>query len=125
MNVKKLKQAVEILKEDLDGALLSCDIWGNGTGTAIAGYNQNPQATALFEKVTDYMTKALKGAGFPGLDKYYLLEMENNAMVIVLQFQEEGFQWGILVDSSRVNLGLLLSIAVPNARKALLEAVND
>jgi len=124
MNVKKLKAAVEILKEDLDGALLACDIWGTGTGTAIAGYNQNPQATALFEKVTDYMTKALKGAGFPGLDKYYLLEMENNAMVVVLQFKE-GFQWGILVDSTKVNLGLLLSIAVPNARKALIEAIND
>ncbi len=125
MNVKKLKEAVEILKEDLDGALMATDIWGIGTGTAIAGYNQNPKATALFEKVTDYMRKALKGAGFPDLKDYYLLEMDNNAMVLVLQFKEEGFQWGILVDSSKVNLGLLLSIAVPNARKAFLEAVND
>jgi hypothetical protein len=124
MNVKKLKAAVETLKEDLDGALLASDIWGTGTGAAIAGYNTNPQATALFEKVTDYMVKALKSAGFPGLDKYYLLEMENNAMIVVLQFKE-GFQWGILVDSTKVNLGLLLSIAVPNARKALIEAIND
>ena len=125
MNVKKLKEAVNVLNENLDGALLATDIWGTGTGTAIAGYNQNPQATALFDKVTDYMRKALKGAGFPDIKDYYLLEMENNAMVVVLQFKEEGFQWGILVDSNKVNLGMLLNIAVPAARKAFLEAYND
>jgi len=125
MNVKKLKEAVNVLNENLDGALLATDIWGTGTGTAIAGYNQNPQATALFDKVTDYMRKALKGAGFPDIKDYYLLEMENNAMAVVLQFKEEGFQWGMLVDSNKVNLGMLLNIAVPAARKAFLEAYND
>ena len=125
MNVKKLKEAVDILNESLDGALMATDIWGSGTGTAIAGYNQNPQATALFDKVTDYMRKALKGAGFPDIKDYYLLEMENNAMVVVLQFKEQGFQWGILVDSKKVNLGMLLNIAVPAARNAFLEAYND
>lgn len=125
MNVKKLKEAVNVLNESLDGALMATDIWGSGTGTAIAGYNQNPQATALFDKVTDYMRKALKGAGFPDIKDYYLLEMENNAMVVVLQFKEQGFQWGILVDSKKVNLGMLLNISVPAARKAFLEAYND
>ncbi len=125
MNVKKLKEAVEVLKENLDGALVATDIWATGTGTAITGYNQNPQATALFDKVTDYMRKALKGAGFPDIKDYYLLEMENDAMVVVLQFKEEGFQWGMLVDNKKVNLGMLLNIAVPEARKAFIEAYND
>ena len=125
MNVKKLKNAVEVLKENLDGALIACDIWLTGTGTSVVGYNTNPQATALFEKVTSDMTKALGGAGFPNLNKYYLLELENNSMVVVLQFGEEGYQWGMLVDSSKVNLGLLLNIAIPEARKAFVEAYNE
>ncbi len=124
MNVKKLKQAVEVLKEDLDGALLGCDIWPTNTGTSIVGYNPNPKATALFERVTDYMFKALEGAGFPALDKYYLLDLEGGNLVVVLQFKE-GYQWGMLVDSNKVQLGLLLNVAIPNARKALLEALND
>ena len=124
MNVKKLKHAVEVLKEDLDGALVATDIWPTGTGTSIAGYNLQPEATALFERVTDYMFKALKGAGFPGLNKYYLLDLEGGNLVIVLQF-EEGYQWGMLVDSTKVQLGLLLNIAIPNARKALLEALKE
>ena len=125
MNVKKLKEAVNVLNESLDGALMATDIWGSGTGTAIAGYNQNPQATALFDKVTDYMHKALKGAGFPGIKDFYLLEMENDMMVVVLQFKEQGYQWGMLVDGKKVNLGMLLNISVPAARKAFLEAYND
>jgi len=108
----------------LDDSLLACDIWITGTGQSIAGYNSNPQATALFERVTEFMTKALKGAGFPGLKKYYMLDLENNATVLVMQF-EENYQWGMLVDSSRVQLGLLLNIAIPNARKAFLEALKD
>ena len=122
MNVKKLKESVAILKDDLDGALMATDIWLTGTGQSIAGYNTNPQATALFERVTEFMNKALSGAGFPGLNKYYMLELEGNATVLVLQF-DAGYQWGILVDSSKVQLGLLLNIAVPNARRAFLEAL--
>ena len=119
-----MKEAISILKENLDGALLATDIWPTDSGTAVAGYNQNPQATALFDKVTDYMRKALKGAGFPDIKDYYLLEMEGNTYVVVLQFKQEGYQWGMLVDSNKVNLGLLLNIALPEARRAFLEAFN-
>jgi hypothetical protein len=125
MNVKKLKSSVEVLKEDLDGALLACDIWPTGTGQSIAGYNVQPKATALFEKVTEFIDKTLKGSGFPGLNKYYMLNMEGNTLVIVLQFKEEGYQWGMLVDETKVQLGLLLNIAIPNAREAFIEAIKD
>ena len=125
MNVKKLKEAIEVLKENLDGALISTDIWPTNSGTTVAGYNSNPQATALFDKVTDYMRKALKGAGFPDIKDYYLLEMEGDTMVVVLQFKAEGYQWGMLVNTQKVNLGLLLNIAVPEARRAFIEAYNS
>jgi hypothetical protein len=123
MNTKKLKEAIEILKEDLDGALLATDIYPTGVGTPIVGYNSNPQASALFDRVTVYMKKALEGAKFPGLGKYYLLNLENNAFVVVLLF--ENYQWGMLVDARKVNMGLLLNIAIPNARRSFEEAVKS
>lgn len=124
MNVKKLKKAVEVLKEDLDGALIATDIWPTGTGQSIAGYNTKPDATALFERVTDYIKKSLTGAGFPNLNKYYMIDLEGGALILVLQF-ETGHQWGMLVDSAKVQLGFLLNIAIPNARKAFLEAIEE
>lgn len=121
MDVKKLNKAVDVLKEDLGESLIGCDIWPTGTGQSIAGYNSQPKATALFEQVTEYMKKTLSGAGFPGLNKYYMLDLEADSLVIVLQFEKH--QWGILVNGQKVQLGLLLNIAIPNAREAFEEAL--
>jgi hypothetical protein len=122
MDVQKLKNAIEILRSAEDGGLIACDIWPTGMGQSIAGYNSQPKASALFEKMTEYLTKTLDGAGFPKLNKYYMLDLDGENLVIVLQFKE-GYQWGMLVDNSKVNLGMLLHVAIPNARKAFLEAL--
>jgi len=122
MDVKKLKNSIEILKEDLGKGLVACDIWPTGSGQSIAGHNSQPKATALFEQVTEYMNKTLSGAGFPGLAKYYMLDLENDSLVIVLMF--EGYQWGMLINSQEVQLGLVLNIAVPKAREAFKDAQN-
>jgi len=122
MDVQKLKNAIEILRSEADGGLIACDIWPTGSGQSIAGYNSQPKASALFEKMTQFTTKALDSAGFPMLDKYYMLDLEGDNLVIVLQFKE-GYQWGILVDASKASLGLLLNVSIPDARKAFLEAL--
>jgi hypothetical protein len=59
MNIKKLNNSVEMLKEYLGDSLLACDIWMTNTGQSIAGYNTQPKATALFEQVTSFLKKAL------------------------------------------------------------------
>jgi len=122
MNVKKLKESVEVLKNDLEGALLACDIWPTGTAQSIAGYNSQPKATALFEKLTVFLKKSLHGAEFPPINEYYMLDMVDNATVIIMQLDND-YQWGMLIDKSKVQLGFLLNIALPNARRAFTEAV--
>jgi hypothetical protein len=122
MDVQKLKNAIEVLRSEADGGLIACDIWLTGTGQSIAGYNSQPKAAALFEKMTEFAIKALDSTGFPKLNKYYMVDLEGDNLAIVLQFKE-GYQWGILVDSSKVSLGLLLNVSIPDARKAFLEAL--
>jgi hypothetical protein len=121
MDTKKLKVALDTLKEDLGDALISCDIYPTGVGTPIIGYNSNPQAAALFDRVTSSINKALVGSEFPGLKDYYMLELENNEYVIILIFKD--YQWAIQVDSTKINLGLILNVALPNAKKAFTEAL--
>jgi len=124
MNIQKLKESIEVLKRDLDGALLACDIWPPGTAQPILGFNSQPKATALFDKLTTFLRDALAGAEFPPINEYYMLDLANNATVMVLQL-EQGYQWGMLVDKSKVHLGMLLSIAIPNAKKRFSEALNE
>jgi len=120
MNIKKLNYSVEMLKEQLGDALMACDIWMTGTGQSIAGFNTQPKATALFEQVTDFLKKALANSGFPPVDKYYLLDLSNDATVLVLQFDK--YQWGMLVNKSKIQMGLLLNIIIPNVTEEFMEA---
>lgn len=123
MNIKKLNNSVEMLKEYLGDSLVACDIWMTNTGQSIAGYNTQPKATALFEQVTAFLKKALSGAGFPPLEKYYMLDCEGDSMILVLQFEK--YQWGMLVTKSKVQLGLLLNVIVPNVSQEFLEAMKS
>lgn len=123
MNIKKLNNSVEMLKEYLGDSLLAYDIWMTNTGQSIAGYNTQPKATALFEQVTSFLKKALTGAGFPPLEKYYMLDCEGDSLILVLQFEK--YQWGMLVAKSKIQLGLLLNVIIPNVTEEFLEATKS
>ncbi len=121
MDTKKLNESMMVLKEALGDALISADIWIKGTGTSIAGFNGNPRATALFDQITKDIVKSLKSSGFPVLDKYYLINLADGKLVVVLNHGD--YLWKMLVDGDKANLGLLLNIAIPDALKALDEAI--
>ena len=120
MNVRKLNEAVEVLKEDLGDGLIACNIFTVQEGLSVAGYNSQPKASALFNQVTSNLIKILKAANFPGLGKYYIVDLEDNNMAIILPLGE--YRWGILVDTQKVQLGLLVSIAIPNCIESFEEA---
>ncbi len=121
MNVEKLQKGIEKLKKELGASLLATDIWKSGVGTSLASYNSNPEGAALFDRATDYLKKTLETAGFPELDDYYLVELKNNKLIVIMVFPE-GFQWGILADKEKLNMGMLLSIAIPQAKKYFYDA---
>lgn len=122
MDMKKINLAIEELKDNLGDGLLATDIFAVDSGMSVAGYNPQPKASALFNMLTTNMMKTLRGAKFPNLEKFYLLNLEGNKMVIVLPLND--FRCGILVDTTKVQLGLLVSIAIPDAITAIEDALN-
>jgi CheY-like chemotaxis protein len=122
MKLEKLNEAIEVLKDDLGNGLLATDIFSSKDGQPIAGWNSQPAASALFSQITKMMNKALKDAGFPSLNQYYLLNLEGNKVVLVMYMNE--FQWGVLMDSEKVPLGMLINVAMPKALKTFREAMS-
>jgi hypothetical protein len=120
MNSKRLTQVIDDLKNDLGEGLVATDIWQKDVGQAIVGHNSQPKATALFNEVTRYLVKTLAGSGFPGLGHYYIINLEKNLLVVVLNSGD--LQMGMLVDTTKATIGILITIAVPNALKGLEEA---
>ncbi len=111
---------VEDLKEVLGSALIATDLWKTGDAQSLAGYNTQPKATALFNEITTNLGKSLKNSDFPGLGKYYMINLENNFMVVVVI--QGDLQEGILVDISKTSLGILINIALPKVLEGLTEA---
>jgi len=121
MNVEKLNAAVDLLKGDLGDALLATDIYGSADGQSIAGYNTQPKASALFCQVTAYLTKSLNDSGFPQLGRYYILDLADANIVVVIPLGD--YQWGMLVDVKKAQLGLLLNVVMPKIIDAFEEAI--
>jgi response regulator of citrate/malate metabolism len=121
MNVKELEKSIEVLKESLGSGLLATDIFGVEDGQSIAGYNSQPQACALFTEISNFMNRVLSESGFPVIGKYYMLDLVDNKMVMVLTMGD--YLWGMLLDKNHAKLGMLLNIVIPKAIDAFEKAI--
>jgi hypothetical protein len=121
MNVGKLNEAVEKLKESVGGGLIATDIWMTEDGQSIAGYNSQPRACALFNQISLYISRSLKESEFPPLGRYFIIDLTDNKLIVVITMGE--YNWSMLVDASKSPLGLLLNITIPRVMAAFEEAI--
>ncbi len=121
VNVKKLGEAIDGLKGDLGEGLVAADVWAVADGVSLGGHNSNPAATAVFNKITDLVGGALKDAHFPELNRYWMLDLADGKICVVMPAGE--YRAGMLVDSGKVALGIVLSVALPKFGAALQEAM--
>jgi hypothetical protein len=120
MNLQKLRENIEWLKKQLGNGLVATDIWSTEVGLSLAGYNEKPEAVALFNEVTRFLRRAIEDTGFPPLGRYYMVELDSGkALAIILVHQD--LQWGMLIDTSQATLGLIVSIVLQQAAKRLAE----
>lgn len=111
IDTKILEAAVQDLRNILRDGLVATDIWEREAGLSLAGFNQQPVAVALFTRITTELETSLADSNFPPLSRFYLLDMEGNHTVAVLNHGP--LLQGMLVDNKRANLGILISVAIP------------
>jgi hypothetical protein len=75
---------------------------------------------ALFTRITNELESSLSDSNFPPLARYYLLDMEGNHTVAVVN--HGSLLQGMLVDNKRANLGILISVAIPRMVEAVARA---
>lgn len=120
MNVNKLNDAIDYLKDTLRGNLIATDIFSIADGQTIAGFNTQASAAALFAQMTTELNHSLKDAGFPMLGKYYLLDLVNDNKVLVIPMGK--YAWGVLV-SKDAQIGLLTNVLLPKMMDRFEEAL--
>jgi len=120
IDTKILDLAVQDLRNVLRDGLVATDIWDRTAGLSLAGYNQQPVAVALFTRITTELESSLADSGFPALARFYLLDMEGNHTVAVINHGT--LLQGVLVDNKRANLGILISVAIPRMIESVARA---
>lgn len=121
MDIAKLKGFIEQVKDDLGPGFLATDIYSTADGQSIAGYNSNPQACALMNKMSRDLDASLKKSDFPEVGNYYLFDLVDDKMVVIVALAD--YQWGMLLDKTQVQLGLFLNVILPKAMDLFEEAI--
>lgn len=120
IDTKVLDLAVQDLRNILRDGLVATDIWDRTAGLSLAGFNQQPVAVALFTRITSELESSLADSNFPPLARFYLLDMEGNHTVAVVNHGT--LLQGMLVDNKRANLGILISVAIPRMIETIARA---
>lgn len=123
IDVNVLEQTVNDAKSVLKDGLLATDIWDRETGLSLAGHNSQPEAVALFNQLTNEISSTLAGSGFPALNRYYMLDIEDGNTIVV-QRHGDDLMSGMLLDANRVNLGILVSVVIPRITAGVEKARN-
>ncbi|MEY4754553.1 MAG: hypothetical protein RJA44_2228 [Pseudomonadota bacterium] len=121
LDIAALEAATDKLRELLKDGLLATDIWDRETGLSLAGFNAQPAAVALFTQVTNDLANALQASGFPGLNRYYLLDLDGASTVLIVRHGDDLLQ-GMLLNNKKANLGLLIAVALPQMLDVVAKA---
>jgi len=111
VDIQQMNSAIGKVERELGNALISTDVWKVADGQTMVGYNSQPLACALFNQITSYIDEALEQGEYPKIDQYYILDLKEGKMVLIIPFGE--YIWEMLIDSQKVRLGVLLNTTIP------------
>ncbi|MBN2346056.1 MAG: DUF4388 domain-containing protein [Candidatus Aminicenantes bacterium] len=120
VRIDKLKMAAEVIRDMLPDSLQCMDVFLSSDGRSLAGWNSHPLACSAFAVISSSLQQALTMSGFPRLGKYYLLDLMNGQVVMIVLCGE--LQMGMLVGGKKEHLGLLTNVVLAKALKFLSES---
>lgn len=121
INTELLNQTIEDVRSFLKDGLLATDIWNIKDGLSLAGFNSQPAAVAMMSRITTSMQDVLESSGFPKLNRYFIIDLETDKTVLIIRHGGDMLQ-GILLDTTKANLGMLLSVVLPRALEQVAKA---
>jgi len=120
--LEKIKECIDGLKEDLGDGFVETDIWSTTTDKSVAffhvqQYGAKPKHLKVFGETSRKLKEALKESRFPDIGDYYLINLDNDHLAVVIHYSSEKsteeHQQYVLVDLSKVTIGVLMSVAIP------------
>ncbi len=121
VDIHMLNSALQEIQGLLADELLRMDIFLSMNGRSLAGWNSHPLACSAFAAITNSLLQSLQASDFPPLGNYYLLDLADEQMVVIMI--AAGLHWGMLLKGVKERMGFLLNIIMPKALSALAGAM--
>lgn len=126
MNLKAVNQLLGEVEDGLMGGLAATDVFSKSSGMSVAGVRSSPKACALFNILCERIGETIKKSGLPvpdTLSDVMLRLGEEGVVMIVVVDLNEKYRWGMAVDCSKAQLGILVSVVIPDIKPRLREAL--
>lgn len=120
-DIAALERAFDDMKTQLGGGLVSTSIWDRRTERRYLMIKEHAHAAMMFNALTDSIAAALDNSGFPRLNRYYLIDLEQEHVVVIIRHGDDTLQ-GVLVNAKHCNVGLLLTVVVPRLLRQIRDA---
>ncbi len=128
MNLKDVRETLVWVEEELMGGLAATDVFSTTSGMSVAGINSSPKACALFNVVCQNIEKTIAKSGLPvpqHLEQTIIRLGVNGEVIIAVVDINKKYRWGMAVDSSKAQLGILVSVVMPDASLRLRKALGE
>ena len=118
MNIKETNQVLLQMEDGLMGGLAAIDVFAKSSGMSIAGLRSSPKACALFNILLDRISETIKKSGLPVPEYVHQtilrLGEEGDIMIVIIDLTEK-YRMGMALDSKKAQLGILVSVVLPDA----------
>jgi hypothetical protein len=119
----KLNECIEICKKDMGDALHTASIISVADGKAMGGYNSNSEAVDLFNEITSCIQKVFKKNSYRAFGRYYIVDLKGDKILCSLVCGVYQYQFCIVFDRSKMQLGLFLDVIMPKITKVFEDAI--
>ncbi|MBZ5715376.1 hypothetical protein [Nannocystis pusilla] len=118
MNLNEVQATLTDMEDAMLGGLAAIDVFSKTSGMSVAGLRSSPRACALFNILVDRIGETIKKSGLPVPDSIHqtLLRLgdDGQVMIVVVDLTDK-YRMGMALDCSRAQLGIVVSVVLPDA----------
>ena len=115
----KLDAVWDAIELFLKNGLVAGDFWDVSTGMSVSGKKSDAAFVALFNQLIPIINSTLEGSGYAKFGKFFVIKEKQGFFVVINH--GSGLMQGVMLDESKINLGLLFNVAIPRALKMVNE----
>jgi len=126
MNLKTVNSLLGEVEDGLMGGLAATDVFSKSSGMSVAGIRSSPKACALFNILCERISETIKKSGLP-VPEYVHQTMlrlgeDGNVMIVIIDLDLK-YRWGMAVDCTKAQLGIIVSVVLPDTLPRLRAAL--